>query len=210
MEKVLQMNQSDPRTVSDCVILAGGLGTRMGQPKALLKLDGVTLLKRQHDLFSALFPRISVALKDRSLLDSVEDLSWHQVLLDPPESRCLVDVIGSIVERLAVPVFVAAVDLPLLNSAAVSTICSHHIPGISVIPVDDHRPQPLAAVWDPSALEFSSPTDGDLALLAWVKRSSTRLLQWPDHFSPASDPPTISPFKNLNSPTDLDSWGPLA
>jgi len=210
MEKVIQMNPPDPRTVSDCVILAGGLGTRMGQPKALLKLDGVTLLKRQHDQLSALFPRISVALKDRSLLDSVEDLSWHQVLLDPPESRCLVDVIGSIVERLAVPVFVAAVDLPLLNSATVSTICSHHSPGISVIPVDGQRPQPLAAVWDPSALEFSSPPDGDLALLAWVKRSSTRLLQWPDHFPPASDPPARSPFKNLNSPTDLDSLGPLA
>ncbi|MDE0957259.1 MAG: molybdenum cofactor guanylyltransferase [Planctomycetota bacterium] len=204
------MNQPDRRTVSDCVILAGGLGTRMGQPKALLELDGVTLLKRQHDQLSALFPRISVALKDRSLLDSFEDLSWHRVLLDPPGSRCLVDVIESIVERLAVPVFVAAVDLPLLDSSTVSTICSHHSPGISVIPVDDHRPQPLAAVWDPSALKFSSPPDGDLALLAWVKRSSTRLLHWPEQFSPASDPPTQSPFKNLNSPTDLDSWGSIA
>ena len=112
MEKVLQMNPPDTRTVSDCVILAGGLGTRMGQPKALLKLDGVTLLERQHDQLSALFPRISVALKDPSLLDTVEDLSWHQVLLDPPESRCLVDVIGSIIERLAAPIFLLPSTYP--------------------------------------------------------------------------------------------------
>ncbi|MDE0959252.1 MAG: molybdenum cofactor guanylyltransferase [Planctomycetota bacterium] len=200
------MNQPAPGTVSDCVILAGGMGTRMGQPKALLKINDRTLLKRQHDQLSPLFPRISVALKDSSLLDPVEALCWHQVLLDPPGSRCLVDVIGSIIERLAVPVFFAAVDLPHLNQAVVSTICSHHSAGISVIPVDDQRPQPLAAVWDPSALEFVSPPDGDLALLAWVKRCRTRLLHWPEQFCSEGDPPTTSPFKNLNTPEDLETW----
>ena len=192
------------------MILAGGSGVRMGGPKALLEVGGETLLRHQFELLSALFPRTSIALKNDRLIDEIDPLNWHQILIDPPDSRSLLDVLGSIITRVNGPVFIAAVDLPQLTASIVTTICSHHSTGISVIPVDGHRPQPLAAVWDPSALEFSSPPDSDLALLAWVKRSSTRLLQWPDHFSPASDPPTRSPFKNLNSPTDLDSLGPLA
>jgi len=187
------------------VILAGGSGVRMGGPKALLEIEGETLLRHQFELLSALFPRTSIALKNDRLIDKIDPLNWHQVLIDPPDSRSLLDVLGSIITRVNGPVFIAAVDLPRLTGSIVTTICSHHSTGISVIPVEQDRPQPLAAVWDPAALEVLEPEDGDLALLAWVRRARTRLLRWPVDFPEQRDDMTSRPFQNLNSPEDLDS-----
>jgi len=177
----------------------------MGGPKALLEIEGETLLRHQFELLSALFPRTSIALKNDRLVDKIDPLNWHQILIDPPDSRSLLDVLGSIITRVNGPVFIAAVDLPRLTGSIVTTICSHHSTGISVIPVEQDRPQPLAAVWDPAALEVLEPEDGDLALLAWVRRARTRLLRWPVDFPEQRDDMTSRPFQNLNSPEDLDS-----
>ena len=190
------------------MILAGGSGVRMGGPKALLEIEGETLLRHQFELLSALFPRTSIALKNDRLVDKIDPLNWHQILIDPPDSRSLLDVLGSIITRVNGPVFIAAVDLPRLTGSIVTTICSHHSTGISVIPVEQDRPQPLAAVWDPAALEVLEPEDGDLALLAWVRRARTRLLRWPVDFPEQRDDMTSRPFQNLNSPEDLDSQEP--
>ena len=198
------METKPQQQITDCVILAGGSGVRMGGPKALLEIGGETLLRHQFELLSALFPRTSIALKDDQLIDQIDPLHWHQILIDPPDSRSLLDVLGSIITRVNGPVFVAAVDLPQLTESIVTTICSHHSPGISVIPVDQERPQPLAAVWDPAALDVLEPDDGDLALLAWVRRARTRLLRWPVDFPDHRDDTTSRPFQNLNSPEDLD------
>ncbi len=177
----------------------------MGGPKALLEIGGETLLKHQFESLSALFPRTSISLKNDQLIDQLDPLNWHQILIDPPDSRSLLDVLGSIITRVNGPVFIAAVDLPQLTRSIVTTICSHHSTGISVIPIDQDRPQPLAAVWDPAALEVLEPDDGDLALLAWVRRARTRLLRWPVDFPQQPDDSPSRPFQNLNSPADLDS-----
>lgn len=202
------MESQQQQSITDCVILAGGSGVRMGGPKALLEVGGETLLRHQFELLSALFPRTSIALKNDRLIDRIDPLNWHQILIDPPDSRSLLDVLGSIITRVNGPVFIAAVDLPQLTASIVTTICSHHSTGISVIPVEQDRPQPLAAVWDPAALEVLEPADGDLALLAWVRRAPTRLLRWPVDFPEHRDDTTSRPFQNLNSPEDLDSLEP--
>ncbi len=201
------MDPADQHQVQDCVILAGGQGTRMRGPKALLKVGNSTLLHRQHQMLSKIFPRVSIALKDESILSRTDPLPWHEVLLDPDPKRCLLDVLGSIISTCSVPVFIAAVDLPLLTPEVVTHLCQQHRQGVSVLAVTDQRPQPLAAVWDPSAIQSLEPEDGDLALLAWVRRIPTQLLNWPQDFPDEISSSQKDPFKNLNTPQDLNDLG---
>ena len=191
--------------MADCLILAGGRGRRMGCPKALLEVDGLPLLQRQFQLLSPLFERTFVVLKDSALLKKIPTLPWDAIITDPPGSRCLLDVIGNAIEKVGRPVFLAAVDMPLLSPNIVEQICSRHTDGNSVVPVEGGRPQPLAAVWDPSSLEVLEPPDGDLALLAWVRRVNATQLKWPDDFLQHTEEersPT-NPFRNINTPEDL-------
>lgn len=177
----------------------------MGGPKALLSVDGVTLIERQFELLSPLFENLHIAVKDTSMLQKLPNLPWQGAITDPTPSRCLLDVIGNALESVGKPIFLAAVDIPLLNKSIIGEICSQHSQGKSIVPVDETRPQPLAAVWDPDSLQFLEPPDGDLALLAWVRRTGAKLLNWPGDF-PQSDSMAESnahPFRNLNTPDDL-------
>lgn len=177
----------------------------MGGPKALLEVNGSTLIERQFQLLSPLFDNMFVSLKDVSILDKTSPLPWQGTIADPPGARCLLDVIGNAIGKVGRPVFLAAVDVPALNRSIVSEICSQHSKEQSVVPVDEKRPQPLAAVWDPAALEVLEPPDEDLALLAWVRRTGAMLLKWPDDFplSSAENQRPEHPFRNLNTPEDL-------
>jgi molybdopterin-guanine dinucleotide biosynthesis protein A len=199
------LNLNNFESVTDCVILAGGKGRRMGVPKAHLQINGSPLIQRQFELLSPLFKHTYVALKDSSMLNGTPPQPWDGVLSDPPETRCLLDVIGNAIEEIGRPIFVAAVDIPLLNPAIIAEICSRHKKGLSVIPVDEERPQPLAAVWDPAALSCLVPPDGDLALLAWVRRAKTILLNWPKDFAQNNTNVHYPehPFRNLNTREDL-------
>ncbi len=188
--------------VSDCVILAGGEGRRMGVPKAYLDYKGQFLIERIYATVNPLFERVCVSVKSADHLESVPELKWHAVLEDPPACSSLHEVLFNIINTVQAPVFIVAVDLPELTPGLIRKLCSSHSTGTSVIAIADERPQPLAAVWDPTALDFSTPVDGDLALLAWVRRAPFENLSWPQDFHEMNEG---NPFKNLNYPEDLTS-----
>lgn len=188
--------------VSDCVILAGGAGKRMGGPKAVLEYQGQRLIERIHSTVTPLFERVCASVKSPEIIKQFSALDWHTVVEDPPEANSLHQVLENVIDTVQAPVFVVAVDLPELSAPLIRKLCSHYSPGKSVIAVEDDRPQPLAAIWDPTALDFSTPQNGDLALLAWVRRAPFVQLNWPQDF-PGID--AQSPFRNLNEPRDLSN-----
>ncbi|NCF99326.1 MAG: NTP transferase domain-containing protein [Planctomycetia bacterium] len=199
-----EVNHNPIQEVSDCVVLAGGAGRRMGGPKAFLEYEGQLLIERIHSKVSPLFDRTCVSVKTSSALDQIPHLKWHAIIEDPPECSSLHEALENIIETVQAPVFIVAVDLPELTASMIRKICSSYTPGTSVIVEADDRPQPLAAVWDTTALDFSTPQDGDLALLAWVRRAPFQTLTWPQDFPEAVE---SSPFRNLNEPGDIPRKG---
>ena len=198
-----QPNMTDTdqiQEVSDCVILAGGSGKRMGGPKALLNYEGKLLIERVHETVSPLFDRVCVSVKSSEVPPAISNLHWHAVIQDPAEATSLHEVLENLIATVQAPVFVVAVDLPELTAPLIRKLCSEHTPGTSVVAIAEDRPQPLAAIWDPTALDFATPQDGDLALLAWVRRAPFLQLSWPADFPEVE---AVFPFKNLNEPGDL-------
>jgi len=97
-------NHNPIQEVSDCVVLAGGAGRRMGGPKAFLEYEGHLLIERIHSKVSPLFDRACVSVKTSSALDQIPHLKWHAVIEDPPECSSLHEALGNIIETVQAPV----------------------------------------------------------------------------------------------------------
>ncbi len=129
------------------IILAGGMSSRMGEPKALLDWHGSPLVHHVAGILARVCaPVIVVAAsgQDVPVPEGVE------IAVDAlPERGPLQGIaagIGALGER-AEAVFLAAVDLPLLHPAFVTQMLSA-LPGFdAAVPVAGGRDQPLAAAY---------------------------------------------------------------
>lgn len=104
------------------IILAGGKSARMGQDKALLKLEGMTLLQRQYRMLEKLLGSGNVFVSGkRSEFPHVEDLEPN---LGPVEG---VRSVGrSLVQSHGVSsVFVVPVDMPFITDAGFRRLVVH-------------------------------------------------------------------------------------
>ena len=123
------------------IILAGGASSRMGTPKALLMLEGKTLLQRQADKLRALGIR-DVMISGGFELPGVRTIAdeypgrgplggLHACLKAAEHERCLV----------------LSVDAPLIPAGALAHLCRAHTEGITVLRHEGGE-EPLIAVYD--------------------------------------------------------------
>ena len=63
------------------LILTGGYSRRMGQDKALIDLEGVTLLDRTYNLLSPFMDQafVSIRLRPLSTYDAADELPWEAI-----------------------------------------------------------------------------------------------------------------------------------
>jgi molybdopterin-guanine dinucleotide biosynthesis protein A len=146
---------SEARTQAAAIVLAGGRSRRMGAPKALLDWHGTALVHRVAEtLMRACGPVVVVTAAglDLPLPPGAE------VVVDAHSDRGPLEGVATGVAALhgrAAAVFLAAVDLPLLDVAFVADLLAA-LPGYdAVVPVAGGRDQPLAAAYTRSTLERS-------------------------------------------------------
>ena len=185
---------------TNAFVLAGGASTRMGQDKALISLNGVTLIERALQTLRAarLDPRIVAARPDLA--------RFAPVIADPRAGSGPLSGIeaGLSASESELAVFLP-VDLPLLPSALLRFLCARaSITGaLATLPRILGFVQPLCAVYHRSLLTTVSTAldHGDLKVMR-VMRAAT-----------ADHPDSLDVFDLetvLASTGDFDTWPTVA
>jgi molybdopterin-guanine dinucleotide biosynthesis protein A len=182
------------------VVLAGGLGLRLGGSKATVRLNGQPLITYPlRAVQEALGSAVVVAKADSEL----PTLPGVEVWMEPPEPRHpLTGVVHALGLAEGRPVLVCAGDLPLVPADLVRQLAGAD-PGQALVVAASHAGhlQPLLARYEPEALEPLSALlyAGNPAVRAAVGALGVRPYEVSDE--------TL--LFNVNTPEDLLRAGAL-
>jgi molybdenum cofactor guanylyltransferase len=175
------------------VVLAGGVGRRIGGDKAIVELEGRPLLHYPLNVLRAVLDDVAVVAKQSTVLPAldVEIAIW----LEAEEPR---HPLAGIVHALRCaggrPVVVVAGDMPFVTRSLVAALARERARGaVAVVPRAAGRLQPLCARYDPGALMALAGGDLTAPLCDIVAGLSPRVVEWPDD----------EPFFNVNHPEDI-------
>lgn len=191
------------------IILAGGLGTRMGHvKKAFLTIGGRTILDRLLEVYTPLFPEILISARDKADFTAYP----HPVAEDQFEARSsLTGIHAGLVAMQASHGFFAACDGPFLQPGLVELLLAQAEPDADVIiPLkEDGYVEPLCAIYSKRCIPH---------IEAQLNQDNFRIIGFFDHVRVKhvpiaqlreGDPHQIS-FFNVNSPDDLKQAESLA
>jgi molybdenum cofactor cytidylyltransferase len=119
----------DMRTVVGAIILAAGESTRMGKPKALLRLEGRTFLDRVISIYRRSVEKICLILgKDSESIRAETDLTGVTTAVNSqPENGPLSSIhIGLDMLQEASGVIIHPVDHPLVSSLTIFSLVQSH------------------------------------------------------------------------------------
>jgi molybdopterin-guanine dinucleotide biosynthesis protein A len=180
------------------VVLAGGKSSRMGRDKALIELDGITLLDQTIEHLRPHCREILV-IGDPAKYDPL-----HATVVpdDKPGLGPLGGVVTALNHARYVRILVLACDLPNINDRLLYLLKAELIGDRDAV-VPDHGGmlEPLSAAYHLRAIEaFSIQLDkGDLKMSTALDAVRTAYLP----IDPGENgwPPNL--FRNINAPTDL-------
>jgi molybdopterin-guanine dinucleotide biosynthesis protein A len=169
------------------VLLTGGASRRMGTAKALVEVDGITMVKRVEAALAQCFSDIVEVGPGYS--------NFRFIVEDPPGEGPLAGLVAGW-RALDCPDFVTvlAVDMPFVSAELLCTL--RDAPGAnSVIPVAVDRQQPLCARWSAQALQEATQ------LLKQGARSMKSLLEVVPHDSLRWE--HVHDLRDIDAPSDL-------
>lgn len=184
------------------IILAGGLGTRMGhRKKAFMEIGGRTILDRLLDVYRPLFSEIIIAARDA---DEFADRPLP-VAVDRFEARSSLTGIHAGLDAMTTEYgFFAACDAPFLQPGLVRRLLAEVTGGEDVvIPLkEDGYREPLCAVYSKRCLEFITPQleRGDFKIIKFFEHVQVK--EVPVARLVEGDPDLLS-FFNVNRPEEL-------
>ncbi len=173
-----------PRTVG--VVLAGGASSRMGRDKALIELDGETLVAGAARRLGEICAEVLIADAGRGLLPGS--------VPDGPGQGPAAGILGAALARPGHPLLVLAVDLPRVPVSLLAELARAEAD--LAIPRWEGGLEPLCALYGPAALAALEERVGrgrlDLRTLAETPGLRVVYLEGPGEV-----------FLNLNRPEDL-------
>lgn len=191
------------------IILAGGLGTRMGHTKkALLEIGGRTIIERLLDVYRPIFSEVIIAAREP------EDFAAYDlpVAVDRFEARSSLTGIHAGLDAMnASHGFFAACDTPFLQAGLVERLLAEVTPDMDVvIPLkEDGYREPLCAVYSKRCLEFIASQLGreDFKIIQFFKH--VKVKEVPVANLMEGDPEFLS-FFNVNRPEEMAEANRLA
>lgn len=126
------------------IILAGGESTRMGQDKASIEMGGVSLVKKNVDLFRRLFGDVIVISKKTGRFG---ELGCREVRDSFPQQGAMIGLLTGLRESGTEYIFVTACDMPFLKEKVIELIIKKG-EGFDVsLPVISGKQNPLHAIY---------------------------------------------------------------
>jgi len=163
------------------VILAGGLGRRMGGAKPVRDFRGRPLAAYPADALRATCDRVAIVAKRDSelpLLDGVE--RWDE----PDEPRHPLTGIVHALERAREPVLVCAADMPCVTPGECRRLIEAR-----AIATSGGRLQPLLGVYRPEWLDAFRKAPSDTSLTRTVEALAPPLVELPEDVVVSVDTP---------------------
>ena len=172
------------------VVLAGGLGRRLGRPKATALLAGRPLIAYPLDALRAVCERVVVVCKRDSELSLLEGAErWDE----PDEPRHPLAGIVHALERAGEPVLVCGGDMPFVTAEVCALIARELRAGMNAaVARGDGRLQPLLAAYAPGALDVMRAAPADEPLTRTVEALMPALIEL-----------DAAVVFNVNTPEDL-------
>jgi len=177
-------------------VLIGGASRRMGTPKALLELDGETLLERTARVLSVRAEGV-VLLGDGPVPPGLE----LPRLADPPGlAGPLAGIVAALRSAPSAAWIVAACDQPGLSLEAVDWLLAQRTADAwAILPrVDDRGVEPLLALYEPRALDLAE------ALVAEGALAPSRLAGHPQCATPRVPAELASAWADVDTPDDWE------
>jgi molybdopterin-guanine dinucleotide biosynthesis protein A len=178
----------------DCVMLAGGKSSRMGQNKALLPFGGFrSLAEFQYDRLKPLFKNVYISVKNREIFD----FSANFIEDNPSDVFSPAFAILSSLKSLGKSVFVISVDTPFISEEIMREIFEvYQKSAICVIANSKEKLHTLCAVY---TLEAIKPLEemiqkGDYKLRRLIEQVPHKVV----NFS------SSKPFFNINRAQDYE------
>jgi molybdopterin-guanine dinucleotide biosynthesis protein A len=175
------------------VVLAGGLGRRLGGDKAIVELEGRALVLYPLEALHEVCDDVVVAAKVDTLLPPLGGIA--DLWIEPDEPRHpLAGVAHALRLAGGRSILAVAVDLPLIDAATLRLLVSTDLGGAAaVVPRVHGRLQPLCAFYAPAALEGLEDFDVTGRVTDIVSELGIVEVQAPNP----------SAFLNVNRPEDI-------
>lgn len=182
------------------VILAGGKSSRMGQNKALMPIEGKTLIERIGDILSTIFSKIVLSTASQN---AYPQLQLPEVVDRYPQTGPL-GGITTVLESGLSPIFCVACDMPFLNQNLIEYQCGITLCCDAVIPVWNNHPQVLHGLYCKNLLPafHSGLQEEQYKITDWLEEAGVCYILEDEirRFDPAG----LS-FRNINTPDDYKS-----
>jgi molybdopterin-guanine dinucleotide biosynthesis protein A len=157
------------------VVLAGGLGVRMGTPKPTVLLAGRPLVDYPLDALRPVCDRLAVACKRDTELPPLGDAErWDE----PDDPRHPLAGIVHALERSGGPILVCGADMPFVTADVCGLISGELRTGLqAAVAFSSGRLQPLLAAYAGEALEVMRTAPGDEPLTRTVESLEPVLIE---------------------------------
>ncbi len=176
------------------VVLAGGIGRRIGGAKALALLQGRPLIEYPLAVLRSVLGDVAVVAKPDTELPSLPGVS---IWIEPPvPQHPLTGIVEALKRASGRSVVVCATDLPFVSEAVIEALAAHLVPGVpAVVAARDGELQPLLACYHPGAeaLLRASAAEGRAPLREVMQGIGAHVLE-------VGDPEVLF---NINLPADL-------
>jgi len=179
-------------------ILVGGESRRMGQPKALLAIDGEPLWRRVANVLS---PRVErVFLLGRLDGATAEDI--ERIADRPGVGGPLAGLLAAFDAHPESAWLLAACDLPWLEPAALAWLVSRRAPGaLAIVPRSNHGLETMLALYEPAVRPLLE------TIARSGKASLQRLAGLPGIQTPALPERLLASWRDVDTPADWQRLG---